>query len=58
MPSSLQYLMKGLFLNYVPLSKMIVLGILNLVIMFFQTNLIESLSLMLANGSASTYFVK
>jgi hypothetical protein len=46
--------MKGLL----SLSEIIVLGIPNLVIMFFQTNLIESLSLMLANGSASTHFVK
>jgi hypothetical protein len=44
--------------NCVPLSEMIVLGIPNLVIIFFQTNLIESLSLMFASGSTSTHFVK
>ena len=58
MPSFEQYLMKGLLLNCVPLFEMIVLGIPNLVIILFQTNLIKSLSLMLANGLASTHFVK
>jgi hypothetical protein len=50
--------MKGLLLNCVPLSEMIILGIPNLVMIFFQTNLIKSLSLMLASSSASTHFVK
>ena len=58
MPSSKQYLMNGLLLNSVSLSEIMVFGMLNLVIMFFETNLIESLPMMLAKGSTLTHFIK
>ena len=57
-PSCTKNSLKGVLLNYRPLSDTSTLGTPNLHTMFFQTKFLTFCCVIFAKGSASTYLVK